>query len=970
MTYRQPRGAAILSLLLACAGAGAQQYAFHDDTQEQGLDSLTVNCMLQDRSGYIWVCTENGLYRFDDSSYTRFGHAQGLDDSFIVAIHEDPLGELWVGTVNNLYHGDGRHFVPAVPATHALSIGLGQQLDSVDRDHLLAVSKKAVTQLTRAGPDGTWTTGPYFSPAMLLSHPELKSIQSVRVTRDGSVWMGCDDSICQVTRGSIRIWGSADGVPKDVWSSFLQDSAGRFWARGSHHVLALDEKQSRFLDRDIPSASVSISNGLLPLVEDSQRHILTRTDLGLAIWDGSKWRTVGAANGLTTPGIRSLLVDRDGVLWFGTFGSGVQRWLGYGNWETWSTAQGLPDAPVWSMLRDKEGKFWVTTESGIYQFDQTRSRFAPWKPSGRAPFARQVVSVRQAQDGTLWFLSGGGKLLRYIWPSGGMKEFAVPENARDMWLDSVDQPWIFGSTGIYQFDRERHSVYHIHDPAVPDLAFSGQCQMGPDTWFASKGGLVHFTHGRWTDIRGPGKNRFDGFASVACAPDGTLWLGGTSTGVLHLRVENDIAAPADPSPPQSLDSVEVMFLRFDHRGWLWIGSGSGVYVFNGTLWRHLTRKNGLAWDDCSEGAFLEDTDSSIWIGTSNGLAHLLRQDEIFRQRPLSLIVASATLGNSQMPVNSFASFAWTREPLRLHVATSDVEDQPSIVYRYRMQGFDRDWAVTRSSDLRFPSLGDGKYRLELYAEDTDRGVRSPTAVISFRLRSPWWKGVPLEIIVILLLGGILYFLARFRDRRMIARQLELEALVKARTTELEKEKKQLEEAREALREQANRDALTGLFNRRAIHEMLIRETSRIRRERSILSVVMIDLDHFKLVNDRYGHVAGDEVLREVAVRLSEAIRPYDAVGRIGGEEFLLVMPEFDAALDLTRLGAIHNTICGKPVTVADGEVRITCSFGVTVLFSDQPVTLEQLLDRADKALYKAKRGGRNRIEFDRPTEVN
>jgi diguanylate cyclase (GGDEF)-like protein len=318
-------------------------------------------------------------------------------------------------------------------------------------------------------------------------------------------------------------------------------------------------------------------------------------------------------------------------------------------------------------------------------------------------------------------------------------------------------------------------------------------------------------------------------------------------------------------------------------------------------------------------------------------------------------VASATLGNSQMPVNSFASFAWTREPLRLHVATSDVEDQPSIVYRYRMQGFDRDWAVTRSSDLRFPSLGDGKYRLELYAEDTDRGVRSPTAVISFRLRSPWWKGFPLEVIVILLLGGMLYALARFRDRRMIARQLELEALVKAR---------------EALREQANRDALTGLFNRRAIHEMLTRETSRIRRERSILSVVMIDLDHFKLVNDRYGHVAGDEVLREVAVRLSEAIRPYDAVGRIGGEEFLLVMPEFDAALDLTRLGAIHNTICGKPVTVADGEVTITCSFGVIVLFSDQPVTLEQLLDRADKALYKAKRGGRNRIEFDRPTEVN
>jgi diguanylate cyclase (GGDEF)-like protein len=197
----------------------------------------------------------------------------------------------------------------------------------------------------------------------------------------------------------------------------------------------------------------------------------------------------------------------------------------------------------------------------------------------------------------------------------------------------------------------------------------------------------------------------------------------------------------------------------------------------------------------------------------------------------------------------------------------------------------------------------------------------------------------------------------------------LEAIVRERTEQLEKEKVQLTEAREALRELASRDPMTGLLNRRAIFDVLIGEMARIRRDRSALAAVMIDIDHFKSVNDTYGHLAGDEVLREVAIRLTDSVRPYDAVSRYGGEEFLLIMPQMDIAGMRERLIAVHNAICHKPYEFPGGGVNLTCSFGVCTLFYDQKLTVEQFLDRADRALYQAKHTGRNRIAYHKASNI-
>jgi diguanylate cyclase (GGDEF)-like protein len=174
---------------------------------------------------------------------------------------------------------------------------------------------------------------------------------------------------------------------------------------------------------------------------------------------------------------------------------------------------------------------------------------------------------------------------------------------------------------------------------------------------------------------------------------------------------------------------------------------------------------------------------------------------------------------------------------------------------------------------------------------------------------------------------------------------------------------QLVAARESLRELATHDPLTKLLNRGAIVELLGTELGRAERERTSIGVVLADLDHFKRINDTHGHLAGDHVLREAAEAMRSSIRPYDAVGRYGGEEFLLVLPgcdQINAVSHAERLRLLLNRLV---VNVPSGEIRFTASFGVTVVGPETPADAETAIDIADSALYAAKRGGRNRVEF-------
>ena len=173
--------------------------------------------------------------------------------------------------------------------------------------------------------------------------------------------------------------------------------------------------------------------------------------------------------------------------------------------------------------------------------------------------------------------------------------------------------------------------------------------------------------------------------------------------------------------------------------------------------------------------------------------------------------------------------------------------------------------------------------------------------------------------------------------------------------------KDLLEAQEALRLQATVDHLTGLWNRRMVLEQFDRELNRVRHERRPLTIMMVDIDRFKNINDTYGHGIGDVVLRSTAAALRSQLRQYDFVGRFGGEEFLVLVPGCDAAQGRLVAERVRQCVESQPARVGDGAIAVTVSVGLaTTHVAD--VTVEALVEAADAALYRAKANGRNRVE--------
>lgn len=214
--------------------------------------------------------------------------------------------------------------------------------------------------------------------------------------------------------------------------------------------------------------------------------------------------------------------------------------------------------------------------------------------------------------------------------------------------------------------------------------------------------------------------------------------------------------------------------------------------------------------------------------------------------------------------------------------------------------------------------------------------------------------------VICVTGSLLNvaFEAYFRSRRMhetTKQAQETEALLQHQLAENRK-------LQAALREEANRDPMTGLFNRRYLEPTFDRELARCIREKRSIALLVMDVDHFKQVNDTYGHPAGDEVLKSLAHRLTAGSRAEDIPCRLGGEEFLVVMPKMPLATALERAEAWRISFAAAPIVTAAGPISVTISLGVAS-FPEHGDTPTELLEAADAALYRAKMAGRNRVEL-------
>lgn len=187
---------------------------------------------------------------------------------------------------------------------------------------------------------------------------------------------------------------------------------------------------------------------------------------------------------------------------------------------------------------------------------------------------------------------------------------------------------------------------------------------------------------------------------------------------------------------------------------------------------------------------------------------------------------------------------------------------------------------------------------------------------------------------------------------------ELEVIVSERTAELQRKQKELEEMNKTLERQVITDTLTEVYNLKKFYEMLIQEIKKSRRYNTHLSLIMFDIDHFKSVNDKYGHQAGDAVLKETSKLISKHIREADLLARYGGEEFMILAPYTDRESAFMLAEKLRETV---RTTRFNGVLHITCSFGVAQFHDSDNV--DSFLKRVDDALYRAKNNGRDRVEM-------
>jgi len=961
---------ALILLVLAVLSANAQQYTFARYGQEQGLNNLNVNAIVQDRAGFLWAGTESGLFRFNGKRFEEvpFGAEQSSSD-YVSGLTQDAAGRMWVSTEFGVYvveSGQSR----AVLADARLAHSGHRMFPLADpQGGIGVIADNRLLEVRPAKNGSGYATSPYPLPAGLAG----RTIYLAQTSPHGGLWLSTDIGLVLIdahTGAALRWVGRGQPSP---WQSLLEDRQGTLWLGRRGEVASLAPSATK-----LQKVNTGLENGLggqvyFQFAEDAFGRLLMLFGEGIARLENGRWHTFLAAQGIGGWPALAMVADRDGNIWIAQFGHGVAKWLGYGNWEHWTAAQGLGSAVVWGISREREGRLLFADEA----------RLNILAPDGTVKSAaiidqgRRGRGVAVSHDGSVWLSGGSMTVTRFDPSGGGRQQFQIPARAYnvfaassgDVWIASVDGMWRAQQIdGRWQLHPETDSlVNHGRFYEIAELAHE---ETGDSTIFAvSDETLLFYRNGTWQRVDLSGTEAAGGLGgNLAVGRDGSLWLSGSFPGILHAKAVPlagggmKLVTLEEAKAPQ-LSSNRVVEIGVDGRGWVWVCTSNGLSVRTSDGWRWLTQDDGLLWNDTDRYGFYSDRDGSVWIGTSEGLSHLLNPAAELKPRPLPVLIDSLTSGERQIPLTGAeVRLAWSQSPLTFKFASLSLRDEQSTSFFYRLEGFEPEWVKTASGEQVYPRLGPGTYHFQVFAENASRGQRSAVASLTLKIVPPWWRSTWFYGLAILSAVGLLAAILLNRDRRQRNKHLRLEAMIAERTAELRRETAELKLARSELMIVATHDHLTRIYNRGAIMDALERETARATRENTHLLVILLDVDHFKRVNDNYGHRGGDLVLIEVASRLRNSIRSYDSVGRYGGEEFLIILSGMTPGTELARVEAMHAAICGKPYDLDGTSVQVTCSFGVADI-SPGSLLPEQAVAAADEALYRAKANGRNRIEY-------
>ena len=938
------------------------QYFHETWTSQRGLPGEAVYQILQSRDGYLWMRTSAGLVRFDGVRFALMDQVIGSEAVKAIAMSAD--GDLLIRTTSRtVVYKDGAFsdFLTAAPMPdgdirvifesreHNVFLGSDDFIYGIRRDgiHLLRAHTAWINAFIEDDKGTVWIGGTY----NLYAYRNGKLLPAIK--------MGTDERLF----------------------ALLEDHQHTIWAGTPHGLFRLSNDKASL--EPVPYGN--LRGGVSQIIEDMQRNLWVGTpSSGLVRITGGVASSFQFTEGLSDNRIHALFEDREGSLWVGT-ASGLDRFRDT-KVTTLTVKEGLPGAEAAAAITTRDGSIYVlASSSGLARIENDRA-VSVLKEIPGLGLIRGVV-LFEGKDGALWIGAIGGlieikngKATVYKSDPRLTQHFisAISEDEESM-LAATDESL------VVRVKNGRALPFTVHGKTTPFTApgiytFTIYRQPSGVLWFGTVKGLFKYAPGAIPTLQ-PGIN-FQ-VTSISDDEQGNLWLGGRIPGLTRLRIRD--GKVTHYSKRDGLFDVYPARALPDAEGNLWISTSNGIYrakqkdlddfadgrvssvpstVF-GTS-DGMKTSEASSSDIGSQGC--KGPDGKLWFTTVSGIVWIDPRNVLENRHVPPMAIESVMADDLQFSPHREIQIPAGKDKIEFHYTALSLQVPERVRFKYRLEGYDRGWVDAGTRRVAYyNNLTPGTYRFSVIAANDDGLWNMEGAAVGFIMKPHYYQTFWFDCLCGLILVAIIIVVLRFNTRRLRARAEELTRLVDERTMKLQLEvldRQRAEEAavdaREKMRFQATHDALTSFLNRGAILDLLARELSRASRERTSIAVLMADLDHFKDINDNYGHLVGDEVLREVAARLTVSVRPYDSVGRYGGEEFLLILVNCDADAAMERANELRRVIASTPVKTANGSIQITTSMGVLASRNWRSTSPDDVLREVDSALYVAKEAGRNR----------
>lgn len=910
------------------------------------------------------------------------------------AIEEDARGVIYIGNLSGIVEYDGEWW------------------------RLIKLPDDNSAYVLEALPDGRVATGGWNDFGYLepdergtMRYRSLVPLlpEDQRETGELGEAMTTPDGVMFLTTKMLALWTGDEvkvlaGIDyeKDYWRAFKV--RGEVWLATAAGLKRL----AGGAIEDVPGGKVFAERKVRMIAEwDETRALVYVREEGFYLFDGEKaepfapelWPRARVA--FPFKGTRL----RDGRLAIVTVSGGVMILDSSGGLdELIDVSTGLPDADIVGAHVASDGALWLVMDNNVTRVEAASPVTIVDTRGGLR--GTPVAIVRH--EGHLFVGTTSG-LFRI--DSGGMSWQSDDRRVARPVGEKIYSAWSLLSIGSELFAGTGSGVHLIRGTGTPELiegtkdetAYAmRQSKFDPDRI------LVGTTNGFGSLKRTAGKwmwqGRIEGIPnavrSIVEISENELWLGTSFDGVLRVTLNGD-EPPTIRRHGESEVSVyeiggRVVFTSDENHVQMISGDGlvpdtvlgsmgNGTMLFviaedpEGNVWLN-SRPPGVALKQ-PDGSFVFDDrmllgmpgrdvqaiypdEGVVWFGTDQGLVKFDAHASWTVAEPRRPSIHRITVGGSMVDEAGPVSLRHNAGRLRFEVTA--ISYDPGVQYHYRLAPNETEWSEWTSEPVtEYTNLWEGEYTFHVQTR-SPRGELSPELTWSFTVLPPWYR-TRLAYSIWILLGALVVIgVPILRNRALKQRARLLERKVAEQTVELTEAVAKLAFANECLDVMSRNDALTGIPNRRQFDEKLQEEWSRGRRSKDPVGFILVDLDHFKALNDSKGHHAGDMALKTIGEYLRSSMRRTgDLAARLGGEEFAVILPNTD--LEGTRVFAeqLRTGFVDLGIAHADSPNGVlTASFGVTSMVPGEDQSPSDLLVSADRALYKAKAEGRNCVRSD------